>query len=63
MARVKFSVEVAEIVSVVNNNELDCSVVEMGIGSKFHMKLMMKLYQLDLNRMWLELDFRLRLVK
>ena len=31
MARVIFSVEVAEIFSVVNTNELDYSVVEVGI--------------------------------
>ena len=53
VAGVAFSVEGGEIVSVVNTDELDCYVVEMGIGSKFHMKLMMKLYQLNLNRMWL----------
>ena len=30
-AGVEFSVEVGEIVSVVNTNELDCAVVEVGI--------------------------------
>ena len=32
VAGVEFSVEVGEIVSVVNTNELDWSVVEMGIA-------------------------------
>ena len=31
MAGVEISVEVGEIISVVNTNELDCSVVEVGI--------------------------------
>ena len=47
VAGVEFSVEVSEIVSVVNTNEFDWSVVEMGIRSKIHMMLMMKLYRLN----------------